>query len=135
LKNIFLDSDVILDVLLKRPGFYLPAANLLAAARINNLQLFTSSVVFVNVNYFLEKFDRVNRVTLLKGLRSIISIVEVGGAVIDKALDSDLTDFEDAIQYYAALSAKADAIITRNIKDYKNTTIPVLTAEQFLNTL
>lgn len=135
MKNIFLDSDVILDVLLKRPGFYLPAANLLAAARINNLQLFTSSVVFVNVNYFLEKFDRVNRVTLLKGLRSIISIVEVGGAVIDKALDSDLTDFEDAIQYYAALSAKADAIITRNIKDYKNTTIPVLTAEQFLNTL
>ena len=135
MKNIFLDSDVILDVLLKRPGFYLPAANLLAAARINNLQLFTSSVVFVNVNYFLEKFDRVNRVTLLKGLRSIISIVEVGGVVIDKALDSDMTDFEDAIQYYAALSAKTDAIITRNIKDYKNTTIPVLTAEQFLNTL
>jgi len=135
LKNIFLDSDVILDVLLKRTGFYLPAANLLAAARINNLQLLTSSVVFVNVNYFLEKFDRGNRVTLLKGLRSIISIVEVGGAVIDKALVSDLVDFEDAIQYYAALSAKADLIITRNIKDYKNTTIPVLTAEQFLNTL
>ena len=135
MKNIFLDSDVILDVLLKRTGFYLPAANLLAVARQNNLQLFTSSVVFVNVNYFLEKFDRVNRVALLKGLRSIISIIEVGGAVIDKALESDLTDFEDAIQYYAALSAKADVIITRNIKDYKNTTIPVLTAEQFLNTL
>jgi hypothetical protein len=50
-------------------------------------------------------------------------------------VDSSFADFEDAVQYYAAISAKADAIITRNTKDYKHASIPVLTAEQFLKTL
>ncbi len=51
------------------------------------------------------------------------------------ALKSGIDDFEDAVQYYAAKSAHVDFIITRNIKDYKESTIPVLTAEQFLRTL
>ena len=69
------------------------------------------------------------------GLRSITSIIEVGELIIDSALKSRLNDFEDAVQYYTAKSAKADFIITRNIKDYKQSTIPVFTAEQFLRTL
>lgn len=72
---------------------------------------------------------------LLKHFRSIISIVEVDETIIDLALQSDFIDFEDAVQYFAAKSVNADFIITRNIKDYKNSAIPVLTAEQFLNTL
>ena len=134
MKNIFLDSDIILDALLKRPGFFLPAMNIISLAN-SDLKIVTSSIAFINVHYFLDKFDRKNKFPLLKRLRSIISIIEVGETIIDLALKSGLTDFEDAVQYYAAMSAKADVIITRNIKDYKQSIIPVLTAEQFLRTL
>ncbi len=135
MKKVFLDSDIILDVLLNRSEFYIPAMNILELAREKRLLVSTSSVVFVNVNYFLSKFDRENRMRSLKRIRSIISIVNVDEAIIDQALQSDLKDFEDAVQYYAAKSARTDYIITRNIKDYKNSAIPVLTAGQFLETL
>jgi predicted nucleic acid-binding protein len=113
----------------------LPAMNVISLANQSNFKLLTSSVAFVNVHYFLDKFDRAAKFPLLKGLKSVISIIEVGEPIIDLALKSGLNDFEDAVQYYAALSAKADVIVTRNIKDYKQSTIPVLTAEQFLRTL
>jgi predicted nucleic acid-binding protein len=134
-KKVFLDSDVILDALLKRPGFHLPALNIIKLADNFQIKAVTSSVAFVNVHYFLNKYDRINKFNLLRGLRSTIAIIEVGETIIDLALKAGLDDFEDTVQYYAALKANADFIITRNIKDYKQSTIPVLTAEQFLNTL
>jgi len=91
--------------------------------------------VFINVHYFLDRYDKVNKFTLLKELRGILSIIDVGEEIIDLALKSGINDFEDAVQYFTAKSAGADIIITRNTKDYKESTIPVLTAEQFLRTL
>jgi predicted nucleic acid-binding protein len=134
-KKAFIDSDIILDALLKRPGFDTQAMNLLALVYQHTIEGMTSSIAFMNVHYFLNKFDRQNALALLKHLRSIIHLIKVGGTEIDLALKSNFSDFEDAVQYYAAISASADVIITRNIKDYKQSTIPVLTAEQFLRTL
>jgi len=134
-KKIFLDSDVILDVLLRRPEFHLPAANLIALADNKQFTFITSSIAFFNVHYFLDKFDKANKLQLLTGLRSLVSIIEVGETTIDQALRSDFNDIEDAAQFYSAKKAGADFIITRNVKDYKQSTIPVLTAEQFLKTL
>ncbi|HEY9002217.1 MAG TPA: PIN domain-containing protein [Mucilaginibacter sp.] len=135
MKKVFIDSDIILDALLKRPGFDTQAMNLLALIYQNTIEGMTSSVAFMNVHYFLNKFDRLNKLHLLRELRSIVSLIKVGETEIDLALKSNFSDFEDAVQYYTAISAKADVIITRNIKDYKQSTIPVLTAEQFLRTL
>jgi predicted nucleic acid-binding protein len=134
-RKIFLDSDVILDGLLERPVFDLPAMNIFTLAYQRQIQIVTSPVAFVNVNYFLNKFDSNNRSILLNKLRSIISIITIGEPIIDLALKSNFPDFEDAVQYYTAISANADVIVTRNIKHYKQSTIPVLTAEQFLRTL
>lgn len=135
MKRIFLDSDIILDALLKRPGFSLHAMNIIAVANEYNFKILTSSIAFVNVHYFLDKFDKTNKFKLLKGFRSIVSIIEVGEAIVDLALKSGINDFEDAVQYYTAISANADVIITRNIKDYEQSVLPILTAEQFLRTL
>lgn len=135
MKKLFLDSDIILDALLKRPGFYLPATNIMALAYEHKVKALTSSAVFVNVHYFLDKFDRPNKLGLLKRLRTILAIIAVDDKMIDLALESSFTDFEDAVQHFAAISGKADFIITRNIKDYKHAIIPVLTAEQFLRTI
>ena len=98
MKRIFLDSDIILDALLKRPPFVLYAVNILKLATHGDLIALTSSIAFLNVNYFLEKFDRANNIPLLKSLRSMVTIIEVGETIIDTALKSNFNDFEDAIQ-------------------------------------
>jgi predicted nucleic acid-binding protein len=134
-KTIFLDSDIILDAALKRPEFILPALNIISLIQARQIKAVTSSVAFVNVHYFLDRYDKVNKFKLLRELRSILSIINVNEEIIDLALKSGINDFEDAVQYYAAKSVGVSAIITRNIKDYKESTIPVLTAEQFLRTL
>ena len=133
MKRIFIDSDVLLDALLKRPEFSLAAMNILSLS--NGMNLYTSSVVFVNVHYFLDKFERQSKFLLLRKLRRAIRIVNVDEKIIDSALSSGVNDFEDAVQHFAALSARCEIIITRNLKDYKHSSIPVLTPEQFLQTL
>ena len=135
MKKLFLDSDIILDALLNRPGFDTFAKNVFELIYKRQFMATTSSVAFVNIHYFLNKYDKANKYRLLKSLRLIISITETSEMMIDLALKTEPADFEDAVQYYSAKSAKADFIITRNIKDYKDSDIPVLTAEQFLKTL
>ncbi|QQL48927.1 PIN domain-containing protein [Mucilaginibacter ginkgonis] len=133
--NVYVDSDIILDALLRREPFYLAALNLIELAHNNTVRLHMSSSSFINVNYFLRKFFLGKTIETLKTLRLVLSIVIVDADTIDSALNSGFSDFEDGVQYYAAISAKAEYIITRNVKDYKNATIPVLTAEQFLRTV
>jgi hypothetical protein len=124
-----------LDISLLREPFCLPAINLIELCYQKRFKALTSPVAFVNANYFLNKFAPSTRLHALQRLRSVISIVEVNETIIDLSLNSDFDDFEDGVQFYTAKSVGVDTIITRNIKDYKESTIPVLTAEQFLRTL
>ena len=55
--------------------------------------------------------------------------------IVDDALASQFKDFEDAMQYYTAIRAKADVIITRNGKDFSSSQLPVMTAGEFLASL
>ena len=135
MKKVFLDSDVLLDASLRRGEFAIPAINILNLVDKGQVHAVTSSVSFVNVHYFLNKYERFKKIELLKEIRSLVSIINVDEKMIDQAIKSGIPDFEDAVQYYAAVSTGIDVIITRNIKDYKQATIPVLTPIEFLNTL
>lgn len=135
MKKVFLDSDVMLDLSLRRNPFYLPALNVMELCYQGKFKAVTSSIAFINTNYFLNKFEPANKLESLRRLRSVVSIITVDEATIDLALNSNFSDFEDGVQFYAAKSAGANIIITRNIKDYKESTIKVLTPEQFLKTL
>ncbi|MGY3214441.1 type II toxin-antitoxin system VapC family toxin [Mucilaginibacter sp. HD30] len=135
MKKFFFDSDIMLDVTLRREPFFIPALNLFEFCNKQRFEMVTSSVAFINTNYFLRKIAPETRWKSLQRLRSILSIIDTTEAMIDMALQDEKADFEDAVQYHAALKANVDFIITRNIKDYKQATIPVLTAEQFLRTL
>jgi predicted nucleic acid-binding protein len=134
-KKLFFDSDVMLDLSLKRKPFYLPALNLFELCYQSHFTALTSSIAFINTSYFLNKFAPLTKKESLKRLRSIVSIIEVDEEIIDLALNSSFSDFEDGVQYYAARRSGIEIIITRNIKDYKESAIQVLTPEQFLRTL
>lgn len=135
-KHLFVDSDIILDMLFQREPYYKFSEMLIQNKQTNYLKLSTSSLVIANVNYlFSKKAGTINSRKAINHVINLLGILPFEKDAIAAAVSSPFSDFEDAIQHHIAINNKCDAIITRNIKDYKHSTIPVLTAEQFLRTL
>lgn len=131
--RIFIDSDIILDILAERKPFYDFAAKLFTLIDQGKISAFTSPIVFANLHYILTKFSSKKSATksLIK-MKSIISVLPVDDKIIESALISDFSDFEDAIQYHTAKANNINFIITRNKKDYKKSIISICTAEEYL---
>ena len=132
--NVFIDTNVIIDLLAKREPFYHESLQLFSLADSKQIELTISALSLINTHYIL------NDVMKLKDTRSIIGKFKVlvesyalNDKVIDLALnDLNFKDFEDGIQYYTALESQANSIITRNLRDFKHSTIPVMTPKEFL---
>ncbi|MCF7859936.1 MAG: PIN domain-containing protein [Candidatus Cloacimonetes bacterium] len=131
--RLFIDIDIVLDVLAKRDPFYNSAAQLFTLMDEGKVDAFTTPVVFSNLFYILSKFKNRNFAhSSLRKLRLLLKIVQVDEKVIDLALNSEFRDFEDAIQFYSAKLHELDFIITRNVKDFVSGDLVVLTAEDFI---
>jgi len=132
-QKLFIDTDIILDILAKRELFYNPAVQLFALIEEKKVDAFTTPVVFSNLFYILSKFKSRNFAhSSLRKLRLLLTIIQVDEKVIDLALNSEFKNFEDAIQFYAAKFHNLDFIITRNVKDFVSKEIVVLTAEIYI---
>jgi predicted nucleic acid-binding protein len=125
--KVFIDTDVIIDFLADRKPFSESAAILFNRIEKKEIEGFTSSQSISNLYDILRKYDsQRNVIQALSDLISLIGILPVGHEVIQKALQSDFTDFEDGIQNFCAETEKMDVIVTRNIRDYKRASIAVL---------
>ena len=132
----FIDSDILLDAILMRQPHHSYAMELLSLLDTDNYQACTSVHTLLNVHYISSK--RGNKHEARKAIKLLIgklTIISDDREIVEQAIDSEFADLEDAVQYYAAKKVSADFIITRNLKDYKLSSIPVLTAEQFLRIL
>jgi predicted nucleic acid-binding protein len=135
-KKVFVDTDIIFDLLAKRDPFYIYAARLFTNADKQELNLCVSSLCFGNLNYILSKQKSASEARkILSRLKVLVKVLPVDDKTIDLALNSDFKDFEDAFQYYCAIENGIQVILTRNLKDYKNSSIPVFTAEEFIRQL
>jgi predicted nucleic acid-binding protein len=135
-KKVFIDSDVILDLLCKREPFYSYAAEVFTLGDTKKIELVTTSVVFANVFYILRKLLGIEKAKeLLRKLRIIISVVSVDEKVVDLALNSKFSDFEDGLQYFTARENDIRIILTRNTKDYKEKELLVQTPEEYLKAI
>ncbi len=137
MKKLFLDTNIILDILAKRVPFHNEAAQLFSLADTGKVELFVSALSFANINYILSKMTTTdNARTTLSKLKAIVKITSLDEKIIALALnDVSFSDFEDGLQYYSALAANSNVIITRNLKDFQTSSIPVMTAKSFLPTL
>jgi predicted nucleic acid-binding protein len=134
MNKVFVDSDIILDMLAHRDPFYDHAANLFESAVKGRTTIYISALCFHNLNYMLSKqYTQVVARQILIKFKTVVEVLHVDSKIIDRALHSDFSDFEDAVQYHVALENKIPVLITRNLKDYKKSTIPVMTAETYLN--
>ena len=134
--HIFSDTDIILDVITGRMPFSVEASSLFSLIEEDQIKSSTSSLTFSNVYYVLRKYTSHMRVvSRLKELSELLQIMNVDDTIIKRALQSGFKDFEDAIQYQTALSnPDIEVIVTRNIKDYKEAELPVMSPETFLKT-
>ena len=134
MKSLFLDTNIVIDLLAKREPFYKSAAQLFSLADKMQLQLSVSALTFANTNYILLREKKPDEAKLiLRKLKLIVKVISLDDKIIGLSLnDSDFKDYEDALQYYSALENGNDMIITRNLKDFQKSKIPALTAEQFL---
>ncbi len=133
MEKVFVDTDIILDVLSKRDPFYKFAAHLFSKADKRELEIGVSSLSFSNLNYLLsKKYGVIETRKILLRFKALVSVMTVDDKIIELALGSDFKDFEDAIQYYCAIENGYKTLLTRNLKDYKKANIPIMTAESFV---
>ena len=129
--KLFVDADIILDLLTERQPYFAAAARLFMTFQAGEHQAYTSAIVFVNVHYLLRKaLGKSRALTLLRRLKLLVTVVPTSDEAIAKLLSSDFNDYEDAVQYYSALEHHMDALVTRNKKDYKRAVLRVLDAEE-----
>ena len=133
MEKLFLDTNIVLDLIGNREPFVKEAAFLFQLGRNKECQLFVSDLTFVNIAYITRKtYPKEKLYSVLSKLRSFLTIVGGGVVAVDHALALHADDFEDAVQYYAARQADADYIITRNKKDFSFSEIEVLTSEEYV---
>jgi predicted nucleic acid-binding protein len=125
-QKVFSDSDIILDLLAKRELFYDNAAKIFSLAYNKKIELYTTAVVLANVFYILSKLaGNKEAKRQLKNLRLLVKILPINENIVDVVLNSKFNDFEDGLQYYTARENNIFAIITRNVKDYKEKDIGI----------
>ena len=134
MRHLFLDTNVIIDVLSNREPFSNIASRLLDYGEKGKINIYISALSYSNIYYILRKFcNHKEMVSLLKDLNAISTTLAVTESIIAKSIDSTLKDFEDSIQLYTAYSnKKIQAIVTRDIKGFKSSEIAVLTPEEAL---
>jgi len=134
MKRLFIDTNIVIDLLSRREPFYDESANLFSLADKKVIELNISSLTVTNTSYILlRQTDSKKAKEILRNLRLIVNILPLDDKIIGLALNDDsFSDFEDGLQYFTAIENDPDLIITRNLKDFKASKLPVMTAKQFL---
>ena len=133
--RLFLDTNIVVDILQRREPFCHDAVQLFTMAYNKKVQLVVSPMTYSTASFLLQKHGPEGVRKLLANFRQLSRIAVTNEQIVDDSLASQFSDFEDAMQYFTALKAKADIIITRNGKDFASSKIPVMTATEYLATL
>lgn len=131
--KIFVDTNILLDVFLERKPHCDYSIKIWDIAENRMAQAFVSAISFNNIYYILNKYQgRECARRSLEVLNANFSIVPLDKGIMEKAISSPMSDFEDAIQLFSALSSRADCIVTRDCKDFPQDSIPILSPQTFL---
>jgi len=137
MRNVFVDTNILIDLLADRPPFSKFAIEIFDLAERKQVRLFTSSHSFATTHYLLKKHIGEKELReILYSLLDFIDLISIDISIIKKSLLSNHKDVEDAIQIYAANSVPdVDFIVTRNLKDFKDAGITVLPPDEVIQFL
>ncbi len=137
MRKLFVDTNIVIDLLSRREPFFEEAAELFSLADKKQVSLTVSSLTFANTSYtLLRQMDSNKAKSVLRKLRLILRILPLDDKIVGLALnDETFSDFEDGLQYFTAIEDEQEIIITRNLKDFKKSKLPVMTAKQFVESI
>ncbi len=137
MKKLFVDTNIVIDLLSRREPFFEEAAELFSLADKKQVELSVSSLTIANTSYvLLRQMDSSKAKLVIRKLRLILNVLPLNDKIIGLALnDETFSDFEDGLQYFTAIENEKELIITRNLKDFKNSKLPAMTAKQFIETI
>jgi predicted nucleic acid-binding protein len=134
--RLFLDTNVVIDLLGEREAFYDAIAKIVSLADKGKIQLTVSALTYSTAFYILSRFESKEIVKeKIRKFKTIAKTADLTDKIIDKGLSSKFTDFEDALQYFCALKTDCTIIVTRNEKDFKVSEIPVFSPNEYLSKL
>jgi predicted nucleic acid-binding protein len=135
--KVLIDTNIVLDVLLNRQPYCQDAAKIIVLSEKEIIESYVSASAITDIYYITQKEykNKQTAIDLIKKILEVISVATITGNNIYQALDLGWNDFEDSVQYVVGESISADYIITRNVDDFNNSTIKIVTPEQFLNIL
>ena len=131
--NYMIDTNIALDLLLARTPFDIEAMQIFALAEAGSIKLYLSSDAISTISYLVTRNkDTQTARQAIALLLDYVSLAPLDEEMVYKALALDFTDIEDSLVVSVADACKAQAIITRNVKDLKGSPLPVLTPKEFL---
>jgi len=131
----YVDTNILVDLVLSRQEFLPNAQRVFALGYAGEAQLVVSALSFVNTVYLGRKykFPMDDVLSRLRMIADFVDVADLSGQNVVDMLSSGWRDYEDATQHRSAIDEQADCIVTRNKKDFKASTLPVLTAEEFFH--
>jgi len=133
MKKIVIDINILMDFLFKRDG-HEKVAEIFMICSKGDIQGLVCAHEITTLNYFLDKTikDKVKVKKTISGIMQHFKIIEVNRELLEKALTSEIDDFEDAVIEASSSKEKAEHILTRNIKDFKKSIVTAITPEELL---
>jgi predicted nucleic acid-binding protein len=135
LKIVFdtFDTNMVLDVLLIRKPYAQRSMTLFDAVVSKEIEGYLCATTITTIDYLVSKFQGRQRArTVVAQLLAWFSVAEVNAVVWHQAVNSDFSDFEDAVWYQAGVFMNVDGLVTRNQQDFKSATLPVDTPDEWL---
>ncbi|MBR0276767.1 MAG: PIN domain-containing protein [Prevotella sp.] len=136
MKRVFLDTNVMIDIIGQREPFCVPALQILSLADRGILQICVSAMSYATASFILGRYNKeVDILSEFSKFMQITTATPVDSETVDSSLRSEFSDFEDAMQYFSALRENVDYIVTRNKKDFTAAAIPVFEPQEFIDYL
>ena len=136
MKRVFLDTNVMIDIIGQREPFCVPAVQILSLADRGILQICVSAMSYATASFILGRYNKeVDILSEFSKFMQITTATPVDSETVDSSLRSEFSDFEDAMQYFSALRENVDYIVTRNKKDFTAAAIPVFEPQEFIDYL
>ena len=131
---VLFDTCVVLDYLMNREPFSNDSADLIELVARREIEGFLSVKTLMDIHYILKKYyhDETKTRELLLKLTEIFEIIDSLSYCCLKSLNSNISDFEDAMMSETGIIMEADYIVTRNVKDYKRSKINIITPSKLV---
>jgi predicted nucleic acid-binding protein len=131
--RVLLDTDVVLDVMLAREPFATEAVELLDLSEQGAFEAHVSAITPLNIFYIARKAKSAGDLRqAVQNLLLKVHVCTIDESILQDAFALPFGDYEDAVQHCCATASKLDAIVTRNLRDFKNATLPIFSPTDFL---